>query len=64
MNNLWKIIGAVLIGGLWIVALVDYLKAPAGLNQGAATAETGVIDFYSTLEGNGAPMQFPGGVGG
>lgn len=57
------IIGVVLIGGLWIVALVDYLKKPSGLNTGIAETGSTVVDFYNTLEGNGAPLQI-GGVSG
>ncbi len=63
MNNVAKIIGVVLIGGLWIVALVDYLQRPAGLNQGVATVGQTAVDFYSTLEGKGAPLEI-GGVSG
>jgi hypothetical protein len=63
MNNVAKIVGVVLIGGLWIVALVDYLAKPQGLNEGVATVGQTAVDFYSTLEGKGAPLPI-GGVSG
>ena len=62
-NNIAKIIGIVLIGGLWVVALLDYLRRPAGLNTGLATTGQTVTDFYSVLSGAGAPLHI-GGVSG
>jgi hypothetical protein len=59
MNNFWKIVGAVLIGGLWLVAIYDYVTHASAVNQGLEVASSGIDNFYSILEGNGAPITMP-----
>lgn len=62
-NTFAGIVGAVLVGGLGIVGLIDYEQAPSGPNQGLQIALTGLDNFYQTLEGKGSSEQYPSTTG-
>ena len=57
-NDIVGVIGTFLVGGLWVAALYDYLKAPTGLNQGMQIGGTTILDSYAILTGQGAPVQY------
>ena len=65
-HDVGGIIGTFLVGGLWVVALYDYLQAPGGLNQGLQYTGATLTNIYSVLEGKGAPVSYQpvAGVGG
>lgn len=45
------VVGGFLMGGLAVVAFLDYVTHPAGPNQAAATTTSGVVDIYQLLAG-------------
>jgi hypothetical protein len=65
-DGIVAVIGTFIVGGLWVAALLDYLKSPTGLNAGGAVAGSTLVDTYQVLTGTSPTMSYSNiaGVGG